>query len=711
MTDQRLSSDRFPGKFDGTDSSSGEPYFPVEEELVQSADDQPDALEQLVPRLGDYLLEQNLIGPEQLESALEYQKAYVKVGKPRLLGQILVELGILDRQTLDAIISKQILTLQAALKSANFQLEERVRERTADVERRLLQIHTSAEVAQAAISAQNLEELLQKTVNLIFDRFGYYHAAIFLLDETGSYAILREATGSIGEELKRRQYKLAVGSTSVVGWVTKNNQPRIVSEVNSEPSYLQDELLPNTHSEICIPLSINSQVLGALDIQTVEKNAFSSDDLMVLQTLTNQIASGVQILRSLETTQVNLHQLNLLHQASTKIAHAQTPQEVIKQTALALQNSPFVSAILLVSYSELRVVAITDPQIKAGTPPVLNRILTVRLSEVEAAFPRNRSYSLVGMAHTENIPIELMNLPRKLGCFQAAFLPIWRADRIAAVCMLGAREPDTITPADIQPYLNMLEFTTTALEKINALDSTQQRMKNLEIINKVSQVIASETNLDRLYQTIHHQITDVMGETTFYIALYDHENNLIHFPYLFEDGQLTRLAPIPLGEGLTSVVIHGKKPLMLVEDTENKAIALGAKQMGKIARSWLGVPLLLADEVIGVMAVQNAEQENFFDEDDQRLLSTLALQVAVAIRNAQLITKNQRKAELERRLFDVSEKIRQSIDIETILATTATELGKVLGVHKASIKIELPTNMHQQSLGTLDPGYHQEPME
>jgi GAF domain-containing protein len=178
-----------------------------------------------------------------------------------------------------------------------------------------------------------------------------------------------------------------------------------------------------------------------------------------------------------------------------------------------------------------------------------------------------------------------------------------------------------------------------------------------------------------------------MGEVEFLIATYDPAGNTIQIPYMYESGAYQKNEPFPLGEGLISVLINTRQPLMLVENTEARAKELGARVLGKPAKSWLGVPLLVAGDVIGAMVVQDLEHELRFDEDDQRMLSTLASQVAVAIRNTRLLESTHNQAERERLLYQISSKIRAASDMQTILETTATELRIALNARRAEIKI------------------------
>jgi GAF domain-containing protein/HAMP domain-containing protein len=188
----------------------------------------------------------------------------------------------------------EIGMLATAFNSMAMQLRDLYQGLESKVEARTRQLATAAEVGRAATSILSPEDLLSRTVQLISERFGYYHVSVFLLDEAGAYAQLREASGDIGAQLKKRAYHLAVGSNSLIGWVTANKKPRVALDVSADPLYLPDELLSGTKSEAVLPLRVGDKVIGALDVQHTTLNGFSQADIEVLQILADQIAVAVE---------------------------------------------------------------------------------------------------------------------------------------------------------------------------------------------------------------------------------------------------------------------------------------------------------------------------------------------------------------------------------------------------------------------------------
>ncbi|MEW6031180.1 MAG: GAF domain-containing protein [Chloroflexota bacterium] len=158
----------------------------------------------------------------------------------------------------------------------------------------------SAEIGRLVTSTLDLNTLFSRTVNLVRERFGFYHAAIFIVEETGFNAVLQEATGEAGAQMKAQKHGLTVGSKSVIGEVTQSGKALIVNDTAASPVHKMNPLLPDTRAEAGIPLRIGNRIIGALDIQSKDTNAFKEDDIAVLQTLADQIAIAIDNARSYE---------------------------------------------------------------------------------------------------------------------------------------------------------------------------------------------------------------------------------------------------------------------------------------------------------------------------------------------------------------------------------------------------------------------------
>ena len=288
---------------------------------------------------------------------------------------------------------------------------------------------------------------------------------------------------------------------------------------------------------------------------------------------------------------------------------------------------------------------------------------------------------------TPSLPEALLAPLRTAGYRQLALIPSRRGGRLEIVFLLATRQLAAFPQNTLQSYASLAEITSASLDKVYTAQRMEKRLTALQSLNAISQAVSVETDLMRLYQVIHREVISVIGNVSFAVATYDAQTDTIEVPYLFEGDQLRSVERFPAGEGLTSIIIRTRQPMLLVDDTERKTRQLGAKIVGRPAKSWLGVPLLMAGEAIGAIILQDLEREGRFDEDDQRLLTTLASQVAVAIRNARLLESTYRQAARERRLYEITKKIRSSPDIPGIMQSTAQELSKILGTRRATIEL------------------------
>jgi GAF domain-containing protein/HAMP domain-containing protein len=184
--------------------------------------------------------------------------------------------------------------MTAQLQGLITDLEDRVQARTQEVEQRAAQIAAAAEVGNSITTIHNLDQLLTQVTYLISEKFNFYHAGIFLLDEKGEYAVLRAANSEGGKRMLARNHRLPVGQTGIVGYVTARREPRIALDVGLDAVFFNNPDLPDTRSEMALPLIARGELLGALDVQSQKAGAFTQDDVIVLQLLADQVAVAIQ---------------------------------------------------------------------------------------------------------------------------------------------------------------------------------------------------------------------------------------------------------------------------------------------------------------------------------------------------------------------------------------------------------------------------------
>jgi GAF domain-containing protein/HAMP domain-containing protein len=208
------------------------------------------------------------------------------------------------------VLGKTFNTMTDQIQGLVGNLEKRVEERTAQLaettsqsEKRATDLQTIAEIARYISTEKDIESLLPLVTRTVSERFGFYHVGIFLLNENRDFAVLRAANSPGGQAMLRRQHKLEVGYTGIVGNVTSTGVPRIALDTGADAVYFNNPDLPDTRSEMALPLIARGTIIGALDVQSIVPNAFTEADVSIISLLADQVAIAIDNVRLLEGAQ------------------------------------------------------------------------------------------------------------------------------------------------------------------------------------------------------------------------------------------------------------------------------------------------------------------------------------------------------------------------------------------------------------------------
>jgi GAF domain-containing protein len=266
-----------------------------------------------------------------------------------LIAAIGVLLRGLDRSLTNLQQSLQSqMDLTHTLEDEHTQLEER----TLTLERRLVQIRTAAEITRIIVAELDPEALMQRVVDLIKDRFNLYYVGIFLLDEKKRYANLVSGTGEAGQRMLAAGHRLSVGGSSMIGWTTANRKPRIALDVGREAIHFSNPYLPLTRSEVALPLLRANEVLGALSVQSTEEQAFDDDDIAVLQSIGDIIASALENARLFQQIESTLEEISNLNRQYLNEAWTDV---LVKQEELAYSDEAPAGSTFAGDLSEFQI--------------------------------------------------------------------------------------------------------------------------------------------------------------------------------------------------------------------------------------------------------------------------------------------------------------------------------------------------------------------
>ena len=532
----------------------------------------------------------------------------------------------------------------AELRALRDSLEIRVNERTA-------QLRASAQVGQAAASVLDPERLLQEVVNLITEHFDFSYAAVFTLDEAGRNAVLREGTGEAGRILKERQHQLEVGGQSMVGYVTAQRKARIALDVGADPVRFANPLLPDTRSEIALPLIAGGRMLGALDVQSTRAAAFDETNTAVLQSMADQIAIALNNAEQFKQTERQAAIQANLNSFNRDLFGAGSATDLYRILATKL-NSIVPHDYLSLTLAQSTGGALREYVLHAEAEPVI--------TEGSICSPDN---SLSGRAFTTRRPILSRNLTedaslddaaqlRNAGFQSALSLPLNMGDRVLGTLNFASRQSGAYT-AERSGQFNQLAGPVTAALETQRLAQAQQR--SLREMEALTRQLTEQTWAKRQRQAA--------GQVE--VRQYAQSG--------IDPEHAAQLPEIEAAIAQQSLVAWSQ-----VENPANPSPYQAS----------LAAPIVLRGAVLGALQVGEANRAREWSQDDMTFIQAVADQVALALDNARLIEDTERRAERERLVAEVSSRMFAANDLEAIIQIAGQELGRVLRVDRAEIKID-----------------------
>ncbi|MBK8025405.1 MAG: GAF domain-containing protein [Chloroflexi bacterium] len=424
-------------------------------------------------------------------------------------------------------------------------------------ERRSRQLVTSAEVSQIAGSLLDLDVLLPRIVDLIRDRFTYDHVQIFLMDDHDEWALLRASTGAPGRQLLGINHKLKKGSQSVIGQVTATARPSIAADTaDARVIHRPNPYLPNTRSEMAIPLVLKGRVVGALDVQSNVPNAFDNDDVLVLTTLAGQVATAIDNAQLYDQARRRANEMSFLFSVTTAAASADTLSQAVQNVAAELANS--LDAASVAVYLPEQYIDIDDneftmlrPIALAGGEQPLSELSEVRL---------DTSQNLIAITANSRRPLIMGDISA-----EPYYLPVDESARSAIVVPLGAGA-------------QLVGVITMESERLNAFNDDTLTLL-LTLAGTLSAIVQNQQLLERV-QTQNDALRELDRLKSDFLANMSHElrtplNSIIGFSRVILkgiDGPLSEMQE----QDLTTIYHSGMHLLNLINDILDQAkIAAG----------------------------------------------------------------------------------------------------------------------------------------
>jgi PAS domain S-box-containing protein len=556
-----------------------------------------------------------------------------------------ISLENIDREHAFGESDQQLLeTLAGSLSVAleNARLVHETRQRNAE----LALINSVQDAIAGELEPQAIYDAVGDRIQDVFDA------------QVVSIRIYDEATGLLHfPYIIERGERLQAEPRSPIGFakhVLETREPLLISEnLDAEAARYGSTVLAGEtpKSALLVPLLTGGRAAGVISLQNIDReHAFDEADQQLLTTVAGSVNVALENARLMQETRQRNAELGLITSVQEAIAGELEPQAIYDAVGDRIQN---------VFDAQTVIIATLDPatglthfpyfiergeRLQAEPGPLsgfTKHVLETReplllVENLEAEAERHGSTVLAGEA-----PKSVLFVPLVAGRKATGAISLQNVDREHA-----------FDEADQQLLTTVGGSLSVALENARLVEETRQRVAELATVNSVGQALSSQLDLDALIQLVGEQVRETFEADIAYVALYDRSSGLIEFPYYFDAVDPSDQPPMAYGEGLTSQIIESREVLLLNRSPQFEEHE-GA-DVGTPVRSFLGVPILLRDSAIGVISVQNIEEEGRFGDADVRLLTTIASNVGVAIQNARLFTEVERQRQYLESLVTIS---------------------------------------------------------
>lgn len=537
-------------------------------------------------------------------------------------------------------------------------LEQRVSDRTHELEKRSLQLQAVAEIGRVAATMRNPEELLSMVTRLISDRFNFYHVGIFLLEEESGnvddyngvvhhYAVLRAANSEGGQRMLARGHKLLVGQQGIVGFVTGTGNPRIALDVGEDPQYFNNPDLPLTRSEMALALSVAGNIIGALDVQSTQAGAFAREDVAILQIMADLVAIAIENARLFTQSEEAL--------------------ETSRRAFGELSRKAWID--ILASKSDMGYTSLDYPYLPDNSGQVGNDD-NVSEGEKTGTYP--------------------LSLPIKVRDMVIGYLDTFKPG-----------ESGGWTPEEYDMVTTIIDQLGVALESARLYEASLSQAERERLIGEVSSRMRESLDVDAVLRTSVQELRRSLGisQVEIRLALAVDNSSLLGRSQqaLKEDqgayGELTRKAWDELVRNRPGWGYRSEEQGLFRVEGEWYPWMVQAAQKGQLVvcqeggYSIVSIPIRVRETILGVLDFRKSDETAVWTTEELALVQTLTDQFGQALESARLYQTTQLRAERERILADITSKVRASTNVNVILQTAVKELAEALRIPKGAIQL------------------------
>jgi Signal transduction histidine kinase len=532
------------------------------------------------------------------------------------------------------------------LEEQNLSLEQKIKESTEELVQSNKVQTALYKIADAAGTIEDMQKFFGEVHKIISELMYARNFFIVQYDETTglvSFPYMIDEKDTTPAPMPLKDFRGQTGYVIRTGHAIKHGRKQLEDLMKNH----QVELVGTDNVDgIAVPLNYEGKTLGAILVQSYTEGIhFTDQDDEVLLFVAQHIASAMVRMRALESERKRIAELAVINSVQMALAKELNIQGIYDTVGDKIRE---------IFHNTDMGIRIYDPKTNLEYFPYTYENGKQVVIEPKPLPQNGISAHVLRTCETVVINENLLEEIKKYGSYiipgtmadkSVVFVPlIVGSEARGMINLTNVHREHAFNESDVRLLQTLANSMSVALENARLFDETQrllreteQHMAELAAVNTVSAAAASELDLNALIQLVGEQTRHIFNADIAYLALLDATGSTINFPYTYGE----ELTPIRLGEGLTSRVIQSKQPLLLNENLDSQITEVGATHIGVESLSYLGVPIIVAGKAAGVLSIQSTTREGMFDENDARLLGTIATTVGSALNNAQLYAQAQ----------------------------------------------------------------------
>ncbi len=502
-------------------------------------------------------------------------------------------------------------------------------------------------------------------------------------------------------------------SGSLTDHVMKTGQPLLFRDLRAEAEAVELQPLGfgdkarQSASWLGVPLiGRDGEIIGVLSVQSYTPNLYDERDITFMTTVASQVALGVQNAALFDSTQRRVSELSALLEAARVLGSTLNPSEVLDMLMNVVRRQFDIDSVALWTISGDNVLS---PAAMLSVAPEEMVTLRVPLDS-----------GLIGQVAATGEPLVVEDVAEGDASLYPSFnqehhlvsfmgVPVSYHNQTVGVLSVMASERRSFSRDEVMLLSGVAAQAAIALENARLFEERERRLREVIAMKDIGNAVTSTLDSKEALERLHAELGKVLDISTSSIDIYDDENGCILSPIAFDQGDPIDCPPLPIEQsGLTNWVITHQKPVLLgtIREAEQLVPDLGPRvgNVDDVEQSFLLVPIMSGEQVLGVVNIQSYEP-HAFSQDDLRFVTTVASQAAQAIRNAQLYEevrtakealedrvreRTQQLSEEKERLqavYDITHELTASLDLNEILEKTLALASKAVGARRGSIML------------------------